>query len=340
LSTLPEPIGKFDGFYYIIEYLSGLKTGLTVEELSNEIGKSEKTVRRYLDSMEYSIFDIDVIKERGDDRKYRYRIEKHATPFRPILLNTYEIVALNFIRGFSHFKDLPIIQDNLNNIFKKISLSAKETKEKTGSEFQERVSDLFVVPLELGGKVYVKKDQVNYLGLLIEAALDGNICNVVYGAGDKRKNYTLAPLHFFNYRDVIYLIARDLNDPETKYKNFALHRVRELEIDEDSFFDYPVDFDVDEHMKANMFKFESEKYEINLKFYPGAKDYVLERQWFPNQKEQIMEDGSLILTFDNEINLMLTGWIRGFGPDVEVLEPKILRDRMIDDIKKCSENYE
>ena len=97
--------------------------------------------------MEYSIFDIDVIKERGDDRKYRYRIEKHATPFRPILLNTYEIVALNFIMGFSHFKDLPIIQDNLNNIFKKISLSARETKEKTGSEFQERVSDLFVVPL-------------------------------------------------------------------------------------------------------------------------------------------------------------------------------------------------
>ena len=31
LSSIPEPIGKFDGFYYVIEYLSGLKTGLTVD---------------------------------------------------------------------------------------------------------------------------------------------------------------------------------------------------------------------------------------------------------------------------------------------------------------------
>ncbi len=339
MSSIPEPIGKFDGFYYIIEYLSGLKAGLTVTEIAKEIGKSEKTVRRYLDSMEYSIFDIDVIKERGIDRKYRYRIEKQAAPFRPILLNSYEIVALNFIRGFSHFKDLPIIQDNLNSIFRKISLSAKETKEKTGNEFQERVSDLFVVPLELGGKVYVKKDQVKYLELLIEASLDGNICTAIYGAGDKRKEYRLAPLHFFNYRDVIYLIARDINDPETNYKNFALHRFRVLEIDKEEFFNYPQDFDVDEHMKANMFRFESEKYKIKLKFYQGAKDYVLERQWFPNQQEEISDDGTLILTFENEINLMLMGWIRGFGPDVEVLEPKILRDRMKDDIKKCNKLY-
>ena len=339
MSSIPEPIGKFDGFYYIIEYLSGLKTGLTVEELAKEIGRSEKTVRRYLDSMEYSIFDIDVIKERGLDRKYRYRIEKHATPFRPILLNSYEIIALNFIRGFSHFKDLPIIQDNLNSIFRKISLSAKETKDKTGNEFQERVSDLFVVPLELGGKVYVKKDQVKFLELLIEAALDGNTCKALYGAGDRRKEYMLATLHFFNYRDVIYLIAKDLNDDETSYKNFAIHRFREITVEEESTFEYPPDFDVDEHMKANMFKFESEKHKISLRFYEGARDYVLERQWFPNQEEELSDDGTIILTFENEINLMLLGWIRGFGPDVEVLGPEILRDRMIDDMKKFNVMY-
>ena len=339
MSSIPEPIGKFDGFYYIIEYLSGLKTGLTVTEIAKEIGKSEKTVRRYLDSMEYSIFDIDVIKERGDDRKYRYRIEKQAAPFRPILLNSYEIIALNFIRGFSHFRDLPVIQDSLNSIFNKISLSARESKEKTGNEFQERVSGLFVAPLELGGKVYVKKDQVRYLELLIEASLEGRTCNSVYGAGEIRKKYRLAPLHFFNYRDVIYLIAKDLDDNDTTYKNFALHRFRELEIDSTGMFEYPTDFNVDDYMKANMFKFESKKYQIRLRFYPGARDYVLERQWFPGQEEEVKDDGTLILTFDNEINLMLMGWIRGFGPDVEVLGPKNLRERMIEELNQCRSNY-
>ncbi len=340
LSSIPEPIGKFDGFYYIIEYLSGLKSGLTVTEIAKEIGKSEKTVRRYLDSMEYSIFDIEVIKERGFDRKYRYRIEKQAAPFRPIFLNTLEIVALNFIRGFSHFNDFPVIQDNLNNIFKKISVSAKETKEKSGNDFQERVSGLFVLPPDLGGKVYVKRDQVNYLELLIKAVLESNTCNVLYGGGEKRKSYKLAPLHFFNYRDVIYLIAKDLNDEDIVYKNFALHRVRKLEIDENEFFEYPSDFDVSKHMKENMFKFDGQKYSIKLKFFEDAKDYVLERQWFPKQKEEVMSDGSLLLSFENEINLMLLGWIRGFGPGVEVLEPKVLRERIIEDIKVSYDNYQ
>ena len=92
-------------------------------------------------------------------------------------------------------------------------------------------------------------------------------------------------------------------------------------------------------MKANMFKFESEKHKISLRFYEGARDYVLERQWFPNQEEELSDDGTLILTFENEINLMLLGWIRGFGPDVEVLGPEILRDRTIKELKESRKNY-
>lgn len=339
MSTLPEPIGKYDGFYYMIEYLSGLKTGLTVEELSKDIGRSEKTVRRYLDSMEHSIFDIDVIKERGYDRKFRYRIEKHATPFRPIFLNSYEIVALNFIRGFSHFKDFPVIQENLNNIFRKISLSAKETREKTGNDFQERVSNLFVLPLELGGKVYVEKGQVGHLENIIRAAIDGKVCSIFYGGGEMRKSYRIAPLHFFNYRDVIYVVAKDLKDPEVSYKNFAMHRVRILEINEDESFEYPDDFDIKEYMKENMFRFEGVRYRVSLRFSGDVKNYILEREWFPNQEEELMKDGSIKISFQNEINLMLLSWIRGFGPDVEVLEPDTLRKRLIKDLRVNMKMY-
>ena len=157
MNSLPEPIGKFDAFYYLIEHLSNLKVGLTVKEIADGIGKSEKTVRRYLNSMEHSIFDIDLIKERASDRKYRYRIKKYAAPFRPLLLNSYEVIALNFIRGFSHFKEFPIINENINSVFNKISLSAEESKTKSKNDFQERVSKLFIMPKQLGGKVYNKE---------------------------------------------------------------------------------------------------------------------------------------------------------------------------------------
>ncbi len=305
-----------------------------MKEISEGIGKSEKTVRRYLESMEHSILDIAVIKERGQDRKYRYRIKKYATPFRPLLLNSYEVIALNFIRGFSHFKEFPIINENINSVFNKISLSAEESKAKSNNDFQERVANLFIMTKQLGGKAYKTNEEFLLLETLIEAALEYKICNLVYGIVEQSKNYKIAPLHFFNYRDALYIIAKDMNESKYKYKNFALHRMKSVESSQDKSFKYPSDFNVEKYLKSNVFNIVGEKHTIKLKFAPHSKDYILEREWFPDQKEDVLGDNSVILSFESDINMMLIGWIRGFGPDVEVLEPEELRERIIEDLNK------
>lgn len=339
LNSLPEPIGKFDAFYYLIEHLASINVGLTVKEISENIGKSEKTVRRYLDSIEKSILGIELEKERDSNRNFRYRVKKHEVPFRPLLLNSYEVIALNFIRGFSHFKDFPFISNNVESVFNKISISASETKEKSGNDFQERVSKIFIMPKQLGGKVYNKKEELLFIKRLIEAALEYKVCNLVYGIGENSKNYKIAPLHFFNYRDAIYIIAKDINDSEYKYKNFALHRMKKVVILQDESFKYPSDFNVKKYFKSNVFNIEGEKHTIKLKFAPHSKDYILEREWFPNQKEDVLNDDSIVLEFESDINMILIGWIRGFGPDVEVLEPKELRNKIINDVKETLKIY-
>ncbi len=341
MSYLPEPIGKFDAIYYLIEYLANLKYGATVEDMVQKLGKKEKTIRRYLVSID-CLEGVELTKERGPDRKYRYRINKFAAPFRPLFLSAEEVISLYFIRGFAHFRDIPLIHNNLSEVFKKIQVSANQMQKRTGNEFYKRVSELFILPRELGGKAHYKADYSDSLNKLIEAAIDYQVCELDYGTDDFTKKLLIGPLHFFNYRDAIYLLSKNI-EQSSKYKkdiftNLALHRVKGVKI-LDKEYEYPRDLDTKDFFSRNVFNFEDDIFTIVLKFPPQMNYYVTEREWFPNQKLKLLKDGSVRLSFDSDINMMLIGWIRGFGPDVEVLEPKELRETVIGDLKECLKRY-
>ena len=342
MKSLPEPINKIDGIYYLIEYLSYLDHGATIDGIVSELERSEKTIRRYLEYIDNIIIGVDLIKERGPDRKYRYRIEKQAAPFRPLVFNSYEVMSLFFIRGFAHFKDINFIQENLLNVFSKFKLSAKETSLRTGNNFQERISNLFILPRELGGKVYNDNKKPEILELIIKSALEHKQCEITYGSGKDIKRFTIAPLHMFNYRDALYLMSINIKlskyRKKTKLINMALHRINDIKVLDDT-FKYPDDLDVDKHFKSKSFNFEDDIHDIVLKFSSEIQNYILDREWYPNQKVKTESNGSTILKFKSDLNLILLGWIRGFGSYVEVLEPMDLRESIIKDLKNNLKQY-
>lgn len=343
MSYLPEPVGKFDAVYYLIEYLAGLKYGVTIEDMAQELNKNAKTIRRYLISID-SLEGIELIKERGSDRRYRYRINKLAAPFRPLFLSAEEVISLYFIRGFAHFRNIPLIHNSLAEVFKKIQISADQARNRTGNEFYKRISELFILPRELGGKAYTEAetDYSDFLRKLIEAAIDYRVCEVDYGSDGYSKELLIGPLHFFNYRDAIYLLSRNM-ELSSKYKkniftNLALHRVKGVEI-LDKGYEYPKGLDTKNFFSKNAFNFEDDVFTVVLKFPPHMKDYITEREWYPNQKSKRQKDGSIQLSFESDINMMLLGWIRGFGPDVEVLGPRELRERVVEDLQRNLGHY-
>lgn len=341
MSYLPEPIAKYDAVYYLIEYLTGLRYGATVEDMARKLGKNEKTIRRYLDSIDY-LEGVELIKERGPDRRYRYRINKLAAPFRPLFLSAEEVISLYFIRGFAHFRDIPLIHNSLAEVFKKIQVSADQARKRTGNEFYKRISELFILPRELGGKAYHKTDYSDSLNKLIEAAVDYRVCELDYGTDEYAKKLLIGPLHFFNYRDAIYILSRNM-ELSSKYKkdiftNLALHRVNGVRVLDDR-YEYPKGLNTRDFFSKNAFNFEEDVFTVVLKFPPHAKDYIAEREWYPNQKLKRQKDGSVQLSFESDINMMLLGWIRGFGPDVEILEPKELRERVVEDLQQNLGHY-
>jgi len=118
----------------------------------------------------------------------------------------------------------------------------------------------------------------------------------------------------------------------------ALHRVKSVKVlDQD--FEYPTDLDLKKYFKSGSFNFADEVHRVTLKFPPKIKDYILERDWYPNQEMELQKDGSVIMTFESDLNMITVGWIKGFGADVKVLEPKELRDNIRKDLKENLRQY-
>lgn len=333
-----EPESRSDRLFKMVDWLSDIRYGKTVQQIAEAMDTSVKTIRRDLNAIDKNM-GIQLIRERGPDRKFRYRIKKESTRFRFPSLNTYEILSLYFIRGFSHFRDIPFVQKNLSGVFSKIN----DTKAVSGNEFLTRISNLFIMPRELGGRVLVNWHNMNFLESLISSALYFSVCEIVYESGAGEKKFRVGVLHFFNYRDAVYILGMNMDKSEEEgdvvYINLAMHRIKDAKVIKNETFEYPDDFDAETFFDSDIFCFDENKQTIRLKFVPHSRDYILEREWFPNQEVEQLNDGSVILTFESDVNMILTGWIRGFGPDVEVLEPEELRQQMIKDLQNNLEKY-
>lgn len=121
--------------------------------------------------------------------------------------------------------------------------------------------------------------------------------------------------------------------------SLALHRVKDVKALENEYFQYPSSFNAERYFETDLFKFEEEKQTVKLKFPPHTRDYILEREWYPNQKEELLRNGSVVISFESDLNMILIGWIRGFGSYVEVIEPPELRETIVRDLEQNLNQY-
>ncbi len=235
-----EPIRKFDRIVYLIDYLLGLRRGLTVEEIAEQVDRSERTVRRDLIDLNL-INGIRVIKEKGPDRKVRYRIEKRdmrATIRYLIGFTPSDILTLYLVKDLPY--DMPYIRIKLVEVFYKI----KDMAEKNSylRKFFNRLSNLFIMPKKLAAKFCDKSRTTFYKGL-IDAALYSQVCEL---SRDIEHKIKIAPLHFFNYRANVHLVYKDLT--QNNYQTIDVYKIKQIKMLNEN-FEYPSDFNVKKFLK-------------------------------------------------------------------------------------------
>ncbi len=73
---------------------------------------------------------------------------------------------------------------------------------------------------------------------------------------------------------------------------------------------------------------EGEMYSVKVRFCSSISRRVSGICWHSSQKHHVLEDGSAVLAFEVEGLDGIESWILGFGPDAEVIEPAVLRERI------------
>lgn len=149
-------------------------------------------------------------------------------------------------------------------------------------------------------------------------------------ASSEEREHELEPLTLALFRGGLHLLAR--YGGSEKVYNFVVDRMRAVE-------PLPEHFDYPDRRRYRPERFTEDAFGIFFQDRPGPrhrvelvfanlrwlKVYLQERRWHPTQSFRERKDGKLELRFDVASLVEVEGWVRQFGPDVEVKAPKELR---------------
>jgi predicted DNA-binding transcriptional regulator YafY len=175
--------------------------------------------------------------------------------------------------------------------------------------------------------------------LLGKALLDRSRLEISYYAKSNNETTTreVSPQRLIYYRDNWYLDAychtkkalRSFSADgisKAQILNIPCHEVPEKEMSEEFTQSYGI-FSGKATAKAV------------LKFTPNRARWLSKEIWHPKQQGRYDEAGFYILEFDFHKTEELIMDILKYGPDVEVIEPKDLREKVRDEINNMSKKY-
>jgi len=141
----------------------------------------------------------------------------------------------------------------------------------------------------------------------------------------------LCPYHLMYNRRAWYVLG--LSGLHKSIRTFKLNRIRELKTTEKRFVNGG-DFNLCDYLgRAWAMIREGRIYNVKLRFLPKVADNVTEVQWHSTQKVTHHRDGSATVEFRVDGLGEISWWILGYGDQVQVLAPKVLRNRILETAK-------
>jgi proteasome accessory factor B len=148
---------------------------------------------------------------------------------------------------------------------------------------------------------------------------------------DKIIDLTLSPYHLLYNQRAWYVLG--LSSLHKSVRTFKFNRIKELKILDKCFIEGE-DFDLYEYLgRAWSMIPEGRIYNIKLRFLPKLADNATEVQWHGTQKVTRNSDGSATIEFRVDGLGEIIWWILGYGDQVQVLSPKVLRNKVVETAK-------
>ena len=154
------------------------------------------------------------------------------------------------------------------------------------------------------------------------------------------RTYVFAPYYIEPYAIGQSTYVFGLREPPGEIRTFKIERIERVEILRET-YSIPDDFDPFEMLSEAWgiwFKTEAPKH-VTLKFHPRAAHRVGETRWHQSEQVEFQNDGYLLWRALIDEPREMLPWVRGWGADVEVIEPQWMRDEVVDEVLRLTEMY-
>jgi len=124
-----------------------------------------------------------------------------------------------------------------------------------------------------------------------------------------------------------------------KLLTFKIERITDIELLEERYA-IPADFDANKHFgTAWGISVYGDMVDAVLKFKGELATVAAETRWHPSQVNEAQADGSVIARFKIQVSHPFIGFILSWGPAVEVISPKSLRNQVAGEAKAVCSMY-
>lgn len=124
-----------------------------------------------------------------------------------------------------------------------------------------------------------------------------------------------------------------------KMLTFKADRITNIELLEER-YSIPADFDANKHLgSAWGISVYGDMVDAKLKFKGELATVAAETRWHPSQVNEPQKDGSVVAKFKIQVSHPFIGFILSWGPWVEVISPKSLRDQVAKEARAVCKIY-
>jgi len=280
----------------------------------HELGVSRATVMRDLDFLR----DDEGSPIEYDASRKGYYLSDLSWSLPAIRMNRQEVFAFSIAaKLLNAFRGTPLEVD-MESLFEKIGRSLEGTVTLNPAALTEHLTVL--------GDDYVRQDPEMWSA--VSVATDGRErVEMEYQKFDGTvKRYLLEPYHLLAYHGNWYVIGKSAN--RSRIATFAISRIRELRATGE-YFEVEETFDAEAHIASAFGIVRGEEpFRVRLLFSATVAAYIRERVWSPTQRMTDRADGGVELELETAGWKELVRWILSWQPDVQVLEPARLRERI------------
>jgi predicted DNA-binding transcriptional regulator YafY len=316
--------------WILLRTLCGRSHGVTVKEMAAEMGVSEKTVRRDLDTFQRVGFPL--TETIGDHGRKQWRIEAQQGQL-GMFFTFDEAIAIYLGRQFLEPLAGTLFWEAAQRAFKKI----RATLGPEALRYVDRFAVMFH-QTAVGVSDYSKKaDLIDELMVGIE---DQRAVFITYQSlrATEPVTYDVYPYGLTYHRGSLYLIGWAPDHDEIRH--WKVDRIEQVEMTPVQ-FNRPADFDLREHLATSFGVYHGEgDVLVKVWFSPRVARYVKESQWHVSQQLTDQQDGSLIATFRLDNTEEIKRWILSFGKHATVLQPEEVRSEMRAELRQLLAAYD